>query len=74
MGWLGGLLAAGFLLTVTAAYGATGWTLYLDDQQLTFPKGALSERECEELYYELEGQAPQLSNWECVEINLGDEI
>lgn len=45
----------------------TGWTLYLQDQQLSWPLGALTEEQCQEMWNEIEPQAPPLSRLVCVE-------
>lgn len=78
MGWIGGTLTAIFLLLTTYAYAddcmanctGTGWTLWLEDSQLTWPEGALTEEECEDAYREIEPQTPPFSRLVCVETEI----
>lgn len=51
----------------------TGWTLYLEDNQLSWPEGSMTEEECEALWHEIEPQTPPFSRLVCVETEVKQE-
>lgn len=73
------LIASGlfilFMAMVLPAYAedcgsgctGTGWTLYLDGDQLSWPAGELTKEQCAEMYAEIEPQTPPFSKLVCVE-------
>jgi hypothetical protein len=77
-----GILTFGFLYLVTSAFAqencmadctGTGWTLYLNDQALTCPEGAMTEEECEQAWRDVEPQTPPFSRLVCVETDVKRE-
>jgi hypothetical protein len=75
MKYIGAILTAAFLLIAVKAYAeecsydcnGTGFTLYLNDDQLSWPEGELTEEQCNEMKAEIEPQAPPFTALECRE-------
>lgn len=79
MGWIGGLLAAGFLLVTTFAYAAenagclecnvTIWELRLMPQNVTVSFADMFEKaECEALKAEIQEQLKPFTELVCIEV------
>jgi hypothetical protein len=57
----------GIILACVLECTGSGFTLYLNDQPLSWPGGALTLEQCEEMLEEIDKQAEPFANLRCVE-------